>query len=120
MNCCELRLVTKSQYNGKRERTPAIVRRMYTSRRAGSARAQRMAREGARGEDRARATDVRAHTGARGGSVLDIGLQPAELDDGDRHGHDEQDDGLGAGQTVAAELEGGAVDQLDDRDRGVV
>src|SRR5205823_1811418 len=52
--------------------------------------------------------------------ILDISLQPAELDDRYGYGHDEQDDGLGAGQAVAAELERGAVDQLNDRDRGVV
>src|SRR5713226_8643877 len=107
MYCCELRLVTKSQYRGKRDRTPARVSRTYTSRRAGSARAQRAARD----------PPIELE---RTALILDIGLQPAELDDCYRDGHDEQDDGLGAGEAVAAELEGSAVHQLDDRDRGVV
>src|SRR3977135_4506036 len=52
--------------------------------------------------------------------VLDIGLQPAELDDGNDDRHHEQHDCLRAGEAVASELERRAVDQLDDGDRGVV
>src|SRR5438552_2707496 len=52
--------------------------------------------------------------------ILDVGPERTELHDRDGHGHDEEDDGHRAGETVAAELERGAVDELHDRDRRVV
>src|SRR5438093_5979721 len=52
--------------------------------------------------------------------VLDIGPERTELRDRDDHGHQEEHDRHGARETVTAELEGRAVDELYDRDRRVV
>src|SRR5438105_4853342 len=105
MNCCGLSDVTNSQYSGNNDRMPASVSSTYTSSRPGSASAQRTSRGWLRKAARL---------------VLDIGLQPAELDDGDDDRHHEQHDSLRASQAIATELERRAVDQLDDRDCGVV
>src|SRR5437899_2292115 len=92
MNCCELSEVTNSQYSGNSDRIPASVTSAYS----------------------------KSMPGPNEYLVLDIGLQPAELNDRYHDGHHEQHDGLRAGQPVTAELERGRVDQLDNGDGRVV